>query len=175
VPGGTPSITSSAFKHRDGSGDLGERAFGLSYFQFSRKSFAVEKVDRRDQLLLCLDLLPGDGKAGLQAAHADIEVRGLRGHGQTRSRCTGFRCLVLSQRGFPPAAQAPEYVQLPGGAEVCLIAVAIPVKARGCIEQLPERGLDRLMRSCCLRAGAGRRQQGRIGQAEPGARLGDAR
>ncbi len=112
--------------------------------------------------------------AGLQSADADVDVGGLRRHGQPRCGRAGFRSLVVGQRRFASTAQAAENIQLPACAEVGFIGIAVAVETGPRVQDLPQRRFNGLVGPGGLAAEVARRQQGGIRRPQSRAGLGDA-
>ena len=146
----------------------------MAHLQLGGDPLFELKLDRGEKLTARLRLLSGDRYARLQAADRDVHICRLRGHSQPCRNRAGFGCLILRASSFPPSTQPAEHVDLPTCTEVGLVVAAIAVEVARGAEQLPQRGFNRLVGSCSIRAHIGRRKQGCICQAQRGARLGDA-
>ncbi|MNE33514.1 hypothetical protein D3C80_1271870 [compost metagenome] len=140
------------FQHGYGCPNLRKRPFDLMHLQLGGQPLAIKQVDGCQQLLLRLYLLASNGEAGLQPADGDIDIGSLCRHGESGRSGPCLRGLILGQRRFTPTTQAAESVQLPAGAEIGLIGVAVAVEAGRRVQHLSLRRLNRLVGSACLAA-----------------------
>lgn len=152
---------------------LCKRALCLVQLQLRSESFAMQQRHHGQQAFLGGDLALRHLQPCLQAADADVDVGGLRGHCQTGGGCTGFAGLVVGECGLAPATQAAEQIQLPARAQVGFVGAGIAVEVGRAVEHLAERSLQRLIGAGRVAADVARRQQCGRGGGQPGAGLGD--
>jgi hypothetical protein len=108
--------------------DLSECTLDLVHLELGSDPLFILELHQGEELPACLDLLGRDRDARLQASDRDVDIRGLRGNGQPRRDSAGLGRRVLRARGFPPAAQAAEYLDFPARSDVGFIGAATAVE-----------------------------------------------
>ncbi|MNR01227.1 hypothetical protein D3C85_1170250 [compost metagenome] len=153
---------------------LRQRSLGLPQLKLGGQSFLEKQAYFVHERLTRRDLVPCDIQPSLQAPDRDIGVGRLCGDDQARGDRGGLRRLIVGQPGLPAPPQATKHVQFPTRLDIGFVDVAPAVVARRGIQHLPQRRLDRLMRTPRRSADARGRQKRGVGGAQPGAGLGHA-